>query len=112
MVIIGKLIDRCESPKPVCNSDMLVKADLAKFCSSAQNVVKDCKSDRTAKIPEDRRYLANPKYPIDSNVDLKKYYAFAKMQGWFDIYHATDNTDERAEMEKQLTETAVEVICL
>ena len=111
LVIIGKLKDRCASPEPICNEDMLINADIQSFCSGVQEVEFDCrvlKKDRGLLEIDDRRYLANPKVPMTDNIDLKKYYAYAQMNDWYTTYESSDSLIEKADMEAKITGQAVE----
>jgi hypothetical protein len=111
VVVVGKLIDRCSNPVPVCNNDLNINDPSGDFCSSAQTVEFDCKVPKVRGLMEsieDRRYLANPKEPMDNNIDLKKYWAFAQMNHWFDIYRSSDSSTQIASMEEKITEQAVD----
>ena len=88
MVIMGKLDDPCVAPEPICNSDLLVNEN--GFCSSVTDVSIDC-DPRPTVTPYDpndqtRDKMDNPKIPLDSDIDLEKYYNYLEMQGWLAIY--------------------------
>ena len=113
MVILGKLKDACAPPVPQCNADMLIGgSDVNAFCSSSTSLEVDCSPRPTPPPfdPEDdsRDKMANPKIPVDSKIDLRKYYAYLQMNGWFTIYKATDTVTEREAMKANLTARAVE----
>jgi len=110
--ILGKLKDKCSAPVPSCNKNLLVKAELGSFCSDTQNMEIDC-DERPTPPPFDpsddsRDKMDNPKMAVDSDINLKQYFAYLKMRKWLKIYKATDDETQREAMKEKLTQQAVD----
>ena len=107
MVIVGKLVDPCVPPIPVCNDELLVSVD--NLCSTTTVITVDCSTQLT--IPPfdpPRDQMENPKIPLGSAIDLEKYYHYLVMQRWLSTYKVTDDDGERNKMKTEITEAAVD----